>query len=330
MSNNFDAGKHDILTSIKNGSDNSPKGSIDLHIQEIVEFINNLDDFVTTSSCSGRISLYRDDNQTKGIKWLLVEHATVTSMQVKECILKSGGNSGTDNVLTVLKCEAFILHISCRNVEAAKDFLQLAMECGFRESGLVISRNLNKKVMLAVRTTAFGLELPVAIGSRALLDDIALDVIVQEANKRLVCNFARADRLLSSLKVRHSWPYLTLNEWSANNMADNESNILERWGHVCVPLNSSGLDPSKNSVVIVVGGYGINPYSDQPSKSQRSLPVLHQNYSIHDNECTSTSTVAEVNCGDHASTSSHITDNMHATGTACLKDQSLDDKVVYF
>ena len=39
------------------GFDNSKKGSIDEPIVDLVSFINNLNDFFTTSSCSGRIAV---------------------------------------------------------------------------------------------------------------------------------------------------------------------------------------------------------------------------------------------------------------------------------
>lgn len=39
-------------------ADLSRKGSIDDYIQPLVEFINSSHDYVTTSSCSGRILIY--------------------------------------------------------------------------------------------------------------------------------------------------------------------------------------------------------------------------------------------------------------------------------
>lgn len=39
------------------GIDNSRKGNVDGRIIELVDFINQLEDFFTTSSCSGRLAL---------------------------------------------------------------------------------------------------------------------------------------------------------------------------------------------------------------------------------------------------------------------------------
>lgn len=41
-------------------ADLSRKGSIDEPIQDLITYINNLDDFVTTSSCSGRLVILNE------------------------------------------------------------------------------------------------------------------------------------------------------------------------------------------------------------------------------------------------------------------------------
>jgi tRNA(Phe) wybutosine-synthesizing methylase Tyw3 len=42
-----------------------------------VHFINSLEDYVTTSSCSGRIAVYKDTHN-KGVDWLVVIHGMNT------------------------------------------------------------------------------------------------------------------------------------------------------------------------------------------------------------------------------------------------------------
>ena len=49
----FDSSKLDLLNNLANGMDYSPKGSIDLPIVDLVNFINKNENYVTTSSCSG-------------------------------------------------------------------------------------------------------------------------------------------------------------------------------------------------------------------------------------------------------------------------------------
>ena len=52
----FDSGKERLLHAMEVSLDLSPKGSIDRPILDLVEFLNyRTNDYVTTSSCSGRI-----------------------------------------------------------------------------------------------------------------------------------------------------------------------------------------------------------------------------------------------------------------------------------
>lgn len=62
MSNRFEARKQNILEQLETPEseyqDLSPKGSIDVPIRDLISEINALDGLVTTSSCSGRISVF--------------------------------------------------------------------------------------------------------------------------------------------------------------------------------------------------------------------------------------------------------------------------------
>mgnify|MGYP002715747095 CR=1 FL=1 len=47
-----------VKKQILQASDLSKKGSVDESIKDLVDFINEQDDYVTTSSCSGRAILF--------------------------------------------------------------------------------------------------------------------------------------------------------------------------------------------------------------------------------------------------------------------------------
>ena len=147
----------------------------------------------------------------------------------------------------MLKCESFILHILCRDIHCAKLLLNIALECGYRESGITLGKG--SRVMLAVRTTAFGLEVPIAIKSSSsssstmLFTSSILSLVIKEANKKLLLNFARIDNFLGKLKNCWRWPKVVLS---------NENNTYRRWGHACMQSCS---DPS---CFCIYGGYGIN------------------------------------------------------------------------
>lgn len=67
-------------------TDASPKGSVDEGIRVLIDGINALEGFVTTSSCAGRVSVFREGEGRKlagvggkggGGNWLFVSHDPV-------------------------------------------------------------------------------------------------------------------------------------------------------------------------------------------------------------------------------------------------------------
>ena len=125
----FDETKHSVLSKV----DISPKGSFDAPIVDLLSLINSHIDYVTTSSCSGRIAIFvsnaaakessddlADDSDdlssslssalAKGIRWLMVSHGVITADAVKRCLTEARGEES----LTMLKCECLILHVQCR------------------------------------------------------------------------------------------------------------------------------------------------------------------------------------------------------------------------
>lgn len=100
----------------------------------------------------------------------------------------------------IIKHEPFIMHVVCRDLDSAKELLQWGIACGFRESGVVLG---NKKIMCAIRTTANGLEIPIAHTAKELfVSDHYLKWIVGIANDKFVANKRKTDQLLEAFKVK--------------------------------------------------------------------------------------------------------------------------------
>ncbi|CCF58904.1 hypothetical protein KAFR_0F03080 [Kazachstania africana CBS 2517] len=159
--NSFNQKKASILKEISStASDLSPKGSIDELCLPVMDLINSHNDMVTTSSCSGRISVFvegtkRKTNETdlkvggkgQGGKWLYVSHDinkvigwmdTLNDVTFVEDKRSSPLPSDLDGSLRYIlyKYEPFILHVKCRDFETASHLYNVAMSCGFRESGI--------------------------------------------------------------------------------------------------------------------------------------------------------------------------------------------------
>lgn len=90
---------HDLSTPASSYEDASPKGSVDIAIVELIDGINKLDGFVTTSSCAGRISVFvegkkkSEDRQDDEDPANDVEGRGQSS-QDKETIAGTGGKGG--------------------------------------------------------------------------------------------------------------------------------------------------------------------------------------------------------------------------------------------
>lgn len=158
--NPFNQKKAAILAEIQSDEpDLSPKGNVDSLCLPIINLINSHNDMVTTSSCSGRISVFVEgQKQHKGVvktggkgeggKWLFVTHNSEEVIGWLNCSQSEGlefdqGNIGDvsehidgNNRLVLYKYEPFILHVKCRDFSTASKLYNVSMACGFRESGI--------------------------------------------------------------------------------------------------------------------------------------------------------------------------------------------------
>ncbi|AET41122.1 tRNA methyltransferase TYW3 Ecym_7281 [Eremothecium cymbalariae DBVPG len=155
----FDQRKALVLQDIESPApDLSPKGDIDELCLPIIHLINSHDDMVTTSSCSGRVSVFIEGNKVikdKGIKlggkgeggrWLFVTHEKTEVLNWLESFedemdwetssIDISKGSSLANRFVLYKFEPFILHVKCRDFDTASKLFKTAMSCGFRESGI--------------------------------------------------------------------------------------------------------------------------------------------------------------------------------------------------
>jgi tRNA wybutosine-synthesizing protein 3 len=186
MSKHFDQWKHDALAVDK--EDLSRKHSIDDYIVDLINRINNHIDYYTSSSCSGRTIVFTSSpivtSSTKSdCQWLYVTHEQADLNSILTCLEQRS----KDIDMISIKFEAFI----CRTLESAKVLLNIALECGYRNSGLVISNQ--GKFTLAVRST-HALEVPIVIGGSLCVDQNYITQIVSIANEKMNANMAKIDK----------------------------------------------------------------------------------------------------------------------------------------
>lgn len=194
--------------------DKSIAASIDEPIREIVNHINELENYFTTSSCSGRIIVTGSRKQPpepdqdkeesvkynlkKDLKWLYNSHTLITD-NGDELISQVEQHYSDYTVLT-LKFEPAILHIrsnSSDDLSHARRLLNTAIAAGYRNSGMVLSQSQHCTV--AVRSTA-AMEVPLVDDSLLLVDAQYLRHLTTIANRKLTANFELLERLHKSLQ----------------------------------------------------------------------------------------------------------------------------------
>ncbi|XP_048207558.1 tRNA wybutosine-synthesizing protein 3 homolog isoform X2 [Perognathus longimembris pacificus] len=170
-------------------ADLSRKGSVDEDVVEVVRLLNSRDQFVTTSSCAGRVLLL--DGGINGFQvqkqnccWLLVTHKPCVKDDVMIALKKAKGDA-------IFKFEPLVLHVQCRQLEDAQILHSVAIDSGFRNSGITVGKR--GKTMLAVRST-HGLEVPLSHKGNLMVTEEYIDFLLKIANQKMEENRKRIGR----------------------------------------------------------------------------------------------------------------------------------------
>lgn len=176
-------------------ADLSRKGSVDEDAVAVVELLNSQEEFFTTSSCAGRILLLDGSPDGTGVQkqhccWLLVTHKPCVKEDVMAAL--QGATSSA-----VLKFEPFILHVQCRTLQDAQTLHSVAIDSGFRNSGITVGKR--GKTMLAVRST-HGLEVPLSHKGKLMVTEEYIEFLLTIANQKMEENKRRIERFYNCLQ----------------------------------------------------------------------------------------------------------------------------------
>lgn len=188
--NNFLKRKEDILSKI----DKSSKGDWDEKILKLCEKINFLENYYTTSSCSGRVILMISQEKKSPNLFVKVYHGLVSFNQLKKDIDRIIKNKKYKNKSIKFKLEPCILHVACRSLEDAKKIYDKAKLAGWKRSGLIGFGVKGKRVILELNSTE-KFEFPIIEKGMILVDDVFLKRIIEESNKKLKRSWEKIERL---------------------------------------------------------------------------------------------------------------------------------------
>lgn len=158
--------------------DRSKKTEVDEEVKFLIDKINSLKEYYTTSSCAGRVLMISvsEKNRKDMSKWLFSSHKKVS---FKDLPLK---NFPIETVY--FRQEAMILHISCSSIESAQKIIDKAKYVGFKRSGIMAT---TKRIMIEICSTE-KIDAPIAKCGELLVDDKYLIFLVSEANKKMKQN----------------------------------------------------------------------------------------------------------------------------------------------
>ena len=162
-------------------------GGADEEVAGIIEKINGFEDFFTTSSCSGRIALISipEIGAKREAKFIGKWHRPATKEAVLEAIkLKSKSSAGVSEKEEVwLLSQSPILHVACRGLEKAKALLRIAIESGFKYSGIKAISNSkdNGKVVVEIMSTE-RMDVPLGKDGVLFCSEAHIDFILSKSN----------------------------------------------------------------------------------------------------------------------------------------------------
>lgn len=209
MQNIFLKRKQDVLSKL----DKSHIGKWDEKIAELCDKINSLENYYTTSSCSGRILLMIDQDKKGENLFVFVSHDKISLDKLKEELEKiisndfarssrppaRGGKICTREIAVPnikFKVEPCILHINCKTLGDAEKICNQAKLAGWKTSGIVGMKN---GITVELNSTE-KLEFPIIQNKKILVDDEFLKITVDEANKKLEKVWEKIEKLEDMIK----------------------------------------------------------------------------------------------------------------------------------
>ncbi|MBT7902989.1 hypothetical protein HN587_03925 [Candidatus Woesearchaeota archaeon] len=179
--------------------DKSRKGSVDDRVKELVEYINSLDDYYTTSSCSGRIILLKvpESQKKHEFEWLLCSHELVDFSDVWTAVQDLNKlETGFPQELIWLRMEGHIIHVCARSVDHANKLLKIARGIGLKRSGII---SIGARITVEIESAAHA-DCMIGRFGELLVGEKYLRLVVDELNCRLGKEFKKIQTLETEVK----------------------------------------------------------------------------------------------------------------------------------
>ncbi|MEN9625753.1 MAG: tRNA wybutosine-synthesizing protein 3 [archaeon] len=169
--------------------DKSSIQGVDAPIRDLVSFVNVHDDYFTTSSCSGRTVLIKDEEKKQPGLFLFRTHERISFKELKEALEKISEENKKGRVM--FKQEPCLLVVSCKNKDSQWKLFSLARNNGWKKSGIL---SIDKKLLIELMSTET-ISFPILDRGKILVDDEFLRLVLERANKNLDKGWEKIKRL---------------------------------------------------------------------------------------------------------------------------------------
>jgi tRNA wybutosine-synthesizing protein 3 len=148
---------------------------VDEGISSVLEVINKLEGFYTSSSCAGRIVLLQipQIGDKRNAEFLGIWHRPIATDE-----LQAAATKATKGLLWIL-AQAPILHIGVQSLELADLMVKTAVSCGFKNSAI---KSTGKKTIIELCSTE-RLDAPIGKDGHLFCEDEYLSLFVDIANE---------------------------------------------------------------------------------------------------------------------------------------------------
>lgn len=168
------------------------KGEVDTDMLPLIDYINSLEDYYTTSTCTGRINLFYDPGGKKDSGWLGKWHRKVSFEEIKEAMEKIPA-TGTIWFME----EPTIMHINCRRIEDASKLVDLSRNAGYKKVGILSYKD--DRIIVEVNGTE-RIDAPIAINGEIIVGDEYIKKLIEIANTKFEKGMKRLERYKDALK----------------------------------------------------------------------------------------------------------------------------------
>ncbi len=189
MNDEFNINKKNTLTK----ANKAGKRDWDENIIPLCDTINEKPDYFTTSSCAGRMVLLKIplSNSKKEAEWLFTAHKKFSHGKIITTLKYPPEEQ------VVYRYEPFILHVRCKDLNAAKKLLDLVRKIGLKRCGIVDLEQMTVEITGTAQISTL-----ISSQKKLLLPEEYIKIMVDTSNMLLEGNWTVLEMLRKAIKNR--------------------------------------------------------------------------------------------------------------------------------